>query len=212
MQPRELFHRQLTVPSRHFCLVLPAISGRLLSVLTIGVYMRNFVLFLFSIFLASSSLVRAETNPPVNTIAVFDMRRALQTVADGKKARDTLQKEVEATQKKLAGEAKKIQDSVDELRKQSMVLDEKSRREKEEAIQMNVAKLREQEMKAQSDFQGRDQEISLPIVKKLREIIGKLSKDRGFSIVLNGDESTVIFSQQSVDLTDDVIKLYDSKK
>ena len=145
-------------------------------------------------------------------IAIFDMQKAIMSVAEGKKAREALQKDWEDKQKKLQAESKKIQDSMEDLRKQSMVLDEATRREKEEGIQAQILKLRELDAKSQAEFQKRDHEVSEPIIKKLRTLVAKIGKDKGYTLVLDGNENTVIYAQQNDDITAEIIKLYDAKK
>lgn len=156
-------------------------------------------------------LAVAETGS-ASRVAIFDMQKAIMSVAEGKKARESLQKDWEEKQKKLQAESKKIQDSMEDLRKQSMVLDEKTRHEKEEAIQAQILKLRELDAKSQGEFQKRDHEVSEPIIKKLRVLVAKLSKDRDYTLVIDGNENTIIYSQGNNDITDEIIKQYDAKK
>lgn len=143
-------------------------------------------------------------------VALVNMQEAIRATADGKKAESTLRKEMEDMQKKLQAEGKKIQDSMEDLRKQAMVMDEKTRREKEEAVQQQIMKLREQEARNTQKFQERDQQISGPIVKKLREIVAGLSKEKGYTLVI--DVGNVVYAQDQDDITAEVIKRYDSKK
>lgn len=161
------------------------------------------------VFLLSFSAF-AEGTP--TKVALIDMQRAIHMVSDGKKARENLQKEWEDKQKKLQADGKKVQDKVEALRKQAAVLDEKTRREREEAIQQEIMKLRETEMKAQQEFQGRDREVSAPIIQKIRDFVASLSKEKGYTLVLDGNEGNVIFAQDTDDITDQVIKLYDGAK
>lgn len=143
-------------------------------------------------------------------VALVNMQEAIRATADGKKAEATLRKEMEDMQKKLQAEGKKIQDSMEDLRKQAMVMDEKTRREKEEAVQQQIMKLREQEARNTQKFQERDQQISGPIVKKLREIVAGVSKEKGYTLVI--DVGNVVYAQDQDDITAEVIKRYDSKK
>jgi outer membrane protein len=143
-------------------------------------------------------------------VALVNMQEAIRATGDGKKAEATLRKEMEDMQKKLQAEGKKIQDSMEDLRKQAMVMDEKTRREKEEAVQQQIMKLREQEAKNSQKFQERDQQISGPIVKKLREIVAGVSKEKGYTLVI--DVGNVVYAQDQDDITAEVIKRYDSKK
>lgn len=143
-------------------------------------------------------------------VALLNMQEAIKGVKEGKKAEETLKKEWENRQKKLQADGKKIQDQMEDLRKQASVLDEKTRRSREEAIQGQIMQLREQEAKSQADFQKRDQEISKPIIEKLRNIVATISKEKGYTLVMDG--GNVIYAQEQDDITDEVIKRYDAKK
>lgn len=169
--------------------------------------MKTFLtLALFTFF--SVSAMAAATDP--SRVALVNIQEAIRSTGDGKKAEQTLRKEMEDMQKKLQADGKKIQDAMEDLRKQAMVMDEKTRREKEEAIQQQIMKLREQEAKNQQKFQERDQEISQPIIKKIREIVASISKEKGYTLVIDG--GNVIYAQDKDDITQEVIKRYDSKK
>ncbi|MGE3260562.1 MAG: OmpH family outer membrane protein [Bacteriovoracia bacterium] len=169
-----------------------------------------------ALFALSATAVAAPSAPaasaPATTtrVAMLNMQEAIKSVKEGKKAEETLRKEWEDRQKKLQADGKKIQDSMEDLRKQASIMDEKTRREKEEAIQGQIMRLREQEAKSQADFQKRDQDISKPIIEKLRTIVAQVSKEKGYTLVIDG--GNVIYAQDQDDITDEVIKRYDAKK
>jgi outer membrane protein len=169
--------------------------------------MKFLALVLVSGILASYAASAAETPARVAIVSVQD---AIRRTAEGKKAGATLRKEMDEMQKKMQAEGKKVQESMQELRKQGMVMDEKTRRTKEEAIQAQIMKLREQEAQNNAKFQQRDQEISAPILKKIREIVAKIAKEKGYAIAI--DSSNVIYSLDQDDITDEVVKRYDAKK
>lgn len=169
--------------------------------------MKTLLLFLS---LLPVSHAAAPSGAAVTRVALVDIQRAIRETGDGKKAESTLRKEMEDLQKKIQADGKKIQEAMEDLRKQAMVMDEKTRREKEEAIQGQIMKLREQEAKSQARFQERDQEISGPIVKKIREVVAQISKDKGYTLVI--DTGSVIFAQDQDDITQEVVKRYDGKK
>jgi outer membrane protein len=160
--------------------------------------------------LFSGSAFAAAPSPETTKVALINMQQAIQSVSEGKKAQETLKKEWEDRTKKLQAEGKKIQDAMESLRKQAMVMDEKSRREKEEAIQQQIMKLRESEARNTQEFQKRDHEISEPIIKKLRNVVASISKEKGYTLVI--DESNVIYALDQDDITAEVIKRYDAKK
>lgn len=165
------------------------------------------------LFTLSSVAVAAPSAPATSgstKVALVDIQKAIRETAEGKKAEATLRKEMEDMQKKIQADGKKIQEAMEDLRKQAMVMDDKTRREKEEAIQGQVMKLREAEARNQSKFQERDQEISGPILKKIREVVAQISKEKGYTLVI--DVGSVIFALDQDDITQEVVKRYDSKK
>lgn len=167
-------------------------------------------LFLLPILMVLPQLATAEP-APASKVALIRMSQAIQSVGEGKKAQETLKKEWDERQKKLQAEGKKVQDAMEDLRKQAMVMDEKSRRAKEEAIQSQIMKLRESEAKIQADFQHKDQEISEPIIKKIKNIVATISKERGYTLVIDGNDGNVIFALDQDDITAEVIKRYEKK-
>jgi outer membrane protein len=160
--------------------------------------------------LALVSPSNAAPEKPATRVALIRMQEAIKDTKDGKKAETTLRKEIEDRQKKLQAEGQKIQAEMENLRKQGMVMDEKSRAEKEASIQKQVMAFEESKMRNQQEFQKRDQEISEPIIKKLRGIVSDVAKEKGYTLVI--DTSSVVYAETSDDITEEVIKRYDSKK
>ncbi len=160
-----------------------------------------------------SALVAFASTASANTpsrVALVNIQEAIRSTAEGKKAESTLRKEMEDMQKKMQAEGKKIQDSMENLRKQAMVMDEKTRQTKEAEIQAQIMKLRESEAQNSQKFQERDQEVSGPIIKKIREIVAQISKEKGYTLVIDG--GNVIYAQDQDDITAEVVKRYDGKK
>ena len=157
--------------------------------------------------LAAAGEVSANTNA-----GIFDMQHAIQTVAEGKKARDTLKKDWDLRQEKLKKKEEKIQKSMEEFKKQSLVMDEKARREKEGEIRNQMMELQQEGMNAQREFQAKDQGLSGPILQKLRKTVAEVAKAKGYNLVLDKNENAVLFYEPATEITDEVIKKYDSTK
>ncbi len=144
-------------------------------------------------------------------VAVFNMQEAIQTVKEGKRARDTLKKDWEKQQKKLKGKETVIQKAMEAFKKQSLVMDDAARRKKEMEIRTQMAQLQQEGIKAQREFQKRDQDLSKPILTKLRGIVAEVSKKKGYAMVLDSNENSVLYFRKDLEITADVIKLYDKR-
>jgi outer membrane protein len=64
---------------------------------------------------------------------------------------------------------------------------------------------------AQDDFNEAQREIVDRIGRKMIDVLSKYSRDNGYSVILDrsGQSSPVIFAANSVDVTQEIIRLYD---
>ncbi len=162
------------------------------------------------------SLGAVSTSAVANTeglkIATVDMQKAIQTVDAGKKARGQLEKEFNQKKKELQDEETLIKKMGEEFKKQSLVLNEEARMKKQGELQEKIMKFQEKTSKSQAEIQQKEQQLTEPIVKKLREIISDTAKKKSYSLVLEKNENTVLFSLEKDDLTGEVIELFNKTK
>jgi outer membrane protein len=141
-------------------------------------------------------------------IAVVDMQKALQSVEAGKKAKATLEKEFNEKKKTLLTEEETIKKMSEEFKKQSLALSEDARNKKQNEIQERLLKYRELFGKSQMDIQNRERDLTAPIIEKLKKVIGELGNNKSYTIILEKNENSVLYSQSKDDLTDEVIKKF----
>ncbi|MBC7396991.1 MAG: OmpH family outer membrane protein, partial [Bdellovibrionales bacterium] len=60
--------------------------------------------------------------------------------------------------------------------------------------------------KSQAEIQKKEQEMSEPIIRKIRERVTELAKKKGYNLVLEKNDNIVIFSDDKNDITEEVIK------
>lgn len=143
-------------------------------------------------------------------IATVDMQKAIQTVEAGKKAKGQLESELAKKKKELEVEEASVKKMVEEFKKQSLVMNEEARGKKQSEIQERMVKLQETHAKLQGELQQKERELTAPIVTRLRTIIGEMAKQKGYKVVLEKNENNVLYSDEKDDLTDDVIKKFNT--
>jgi outer membrane protein len=141
-------------------------------------------------------------------IAVVDMQKALQSVDAGKKAKAQLEKEVEAKKKEFDSEKAAITKMGEEFKKQSLAMSDEARAKKQNDLQERIAKLQQKGMETEQSLRMKEQQLTQPIINKLRGVVTEQAKKKGYSMVLEKNENTVIFSQDKDDMTQDVINAY----
>lgn len=158
------------------------------------------------IALQSGSAVAAEMQ-----IGFVDMQKALQTVDAGKKAKAQLEKEFNSKKKELQSEEAAIQKMGEEFKKQQMVMSDEGRMKKQQEIQERIMKFQQMTARSQSEIQQKQDELTQPIIGKLRAIVADLAKQKGYSLVLEKNENTVLFHLEKDDMTTEVINQFNKQ-
>lgn len=142
-------------------------------------------------------------------VAIFDTQRALQTVKEGQKAIKKLKEDWKAKESQLRKEEEKIRLAMEKFRKQSAVMGAQAKEKKEMEIRTKMMALQERGLKVSKDFQKRDQELTKPILEKLMKYVKQVSKKHKYTLVLDANRSTVVYSLSENNITNEVIKAYD---
>jgi outer membrane protein len=157
--------------------------------------------------LMSPVAAQAADVPTVGKVAMVDMQRVLNETKAGQKARKSLEQSSSAKQKKFDKRRSEFEADVAKIRSL-----------KGQQLQAAQEKLQQEQMELQSMLMALEQELSQQHNKLLEQmyrnsadIVSKLAKDRGLDLVLVRDQMTVIFAKDTLDITGEVVKLYDQK-
>lgn len=160
------------------------------------------MIYLIVTFLFSFNLIASELK-----IGVVDFQLALESVNDGKKAKEKIEKEFKEKEKNYLSKESEVKILFENFQKQSLALSEKAKMDKQGEIQkkyMEVNQLREQ---IGQDYKKRMSEYSEPIIKSLNTIIKDLAKNKKLDLVY-ANQSGILYAKDDTDITNDVIKSY----
>jgi outer membrane protein len=144
-------------------------------------------------------------------IGTVDMQKALQSVEAGKKAKSQLEKEFTSKKKELQDEESSIKKMGEEFKKQSLVMSDEARAKKQSELQERIMKLQENSGRSQMELAKKERDLTQPIILKLKTIVTDMAKTKGYTMVLEKNENTVLFSQDKDDLTNDVISTFNKQ-
>lgn len=145
-------------------------------------------------------------------IGYVDLQKAIQETSAGKKAKAELEKDFNKRKKDLEKMEADLKKMGEDLEKKAMVLSDDIRGKKQAEFQQEMMKYREAVSKNQLEIQKKERDLTLPIIKKLREVIEDIAKKDGYTMVLEKAEQSVLWAKQEADLTDDVVKAFEKKK
>lgn len=145
------------------------------------------------------------------TFAIVDIQKVILSVEEGKSARSNLEKEIKAKEKEFI-EQKKILDQMNkDWKTKSSLMSEKARREQQVEFQEKFMVLRNQEMQFQQELKKKEAEVTQMIALKVAKMVDKMAKTKKIDVVFEANSSGLIFVKNPVDLTPDVIKVYDTE-
>ena len=152
---------------------------------------------------------KAQADPPIK-IAVVDMQRALHETEDGRKAKAQLKKLFEDRQKTLDKQQNDLKAMKDSLDKQHDVLTPAVLSKKQEELQKAFADLQTTYMEFQRELQSKEGELTKDIIERMQRIMRRVGQTEGYSLVLERNESGVVFVPSNYDLTDLLIQRYNA--
>lgn len=144
-------------------------------------------------------------------IGTVDMQKALLSVEAGKKARSKLETDFNKRKKELEDEQSAIRKLGEDFKKQSAVLSEDARMKKQGEIQERVMKLQEKTMKSQQEIQVKEKDLTEPLVGQLKNLIAEIAKKKGYTIILEKSETSIMYAPDGDDITNELISSFNQK-
>jgi outer membrane protein len=145
-------------------------------------------------------------------IGSVDIRKAVNECQSGKEAKQALSKEVEKYQALVAERQKELQGMKESLEKQSLILTPETRMAREKELQTKLRDFQRWGEDVQNELNQKRAEMERNIFIGLQKVIQKLGADGGYTLILEKNETTVLFTATSTDITDLVIRAFDAQK
>jgi outer membrane protein len=169
--------------------------------------MKGVWLVTAAVLIANVALAEA-----VPKIGYVDLQRALNESEAGKKAKEDFKVQVDKLQAQLKRQKDEIDSLKDQLEKKSAVMKDDQRANLEDEYRRKLRDFERNYKDSQADLQKKDNELTGAIIKDLQEVIRDYGEREGYTLILEATSSAVLYGAKSADLTDDVMKLYNSTR
>jgi len=142
-------------------------------------------------------------------VGVVDLQRALNGTVEGEAVKQGLKDKFQPKYDLLNARQKELREIDEKLKSSVLAKDAKAALSKE--FEKKKADFQELAAKTQYETDRENKAASAKIIDGLYEICLKISKDEGYSLMLEKTGSGLIFFADSLDLTDRVVKIYNEK-
>jgi outer membrane protein len=143
-------------------------------------------------------------------IGIVDVQRVINTSTKGQAARKQLLAKAERMQKDLNLRKDEIEKSKLELERQASLLDPEIKYQKEKTLQRKIRDAEDHYRDFNEEMKRDEIQNMQPILLAISQVIVNIGKERGFTIILEKQKSAVLYAPDTIDLTEEVKKVFDS--
>lgn len=145
-------------------------------------------------------------------IAVIDMQSALLGTKDGQKAAAELKARFTPKEQELQKRQAELQAKQDEYRKGENTLSDDKKATLTRDIDTLTRNLQRDSDDARQDLDAEQQRILNDLGQKMMQVLQKYATDKQLTMIMDvsGQPNNVLFASNAIDVTRDVVALYDS--
>jgi outer membrane protein len=158
------------------------------------------------LLLAPGPAARAESK-----VGYVDLQRALNEVADGRAAKAKLKKEFDVRQKELDDKQEELKKMQSDLQAKGDVMTEDARRKAQAEMDQKLMAVSRLYATLQKELQQKEHDATKGIFARMSAIIKSIAEAEGVSMVFEKTDSGLLFAQPSLDLTNELIRRYNSQ-
>jgi len=171
---------------------------------------------LVAVALIGSIAVRAQAAPAgtaatANKVGVLSVRQAIVSTSEGKQASAELQSQFSARQAELETMNKKINDLRQRLEAGRNTLSPEEQARLTREGETLAKQLQRKQEEYQEDVNAAQQDVIDRIGRKMMDVLDRYARENGYATVFDTSAQTspIIYASNQVDVTQDIIKLYD---
>ena len=143
-------------------------------------------------------------------IAYVDLQKALNDSTAGQRARERFKKQVEHLQVDLKKQKDELEALKGQLEKKAVVMRAEELREMEKEYQRKMRDFERAYKDSQGELQLKDNELTAELIKEIAVVIEAYGRKGGYTIILERSSSSVLYGSPQVDITEDIVKAYNS--
>jgi len=177
--------------------------------------MKRLVFAVAASFLAVAAFAQGTAAPAATSaanmrIGVINVERLVQESALGKEAFNRVKKLNDQKKDEADKLSKELRDMEQKLADQGSALADDKREALQKTYQEKAIAFKRFQDDANRDLETAQKKELGELEKRVFPIINQVGKERGFTLIFNKFQSGLVFADDSVDITDDVLKVFNT--
>jgi len=153
----------------------------------------------------------AQAQAPVK-VGVIDMQTALLSTKDGQKAVADLKAKFAPKEQELQKHSQELQAKQEQYRKTENTLSDEAKASLARDIDAMTKSLQRDNEDARADLDQEQQRVLNELGQKMMQVLNKYGNDNKYTLIVDvsGQPSNILFASSTVEITRDIIALYDA--
>lgn len=147
----------------------------------------------------------------VAKIGVVDFQRILETSSAGKASQAEINKQGKKMESDLKGKEAELQELKKKLEREALVMSREMRDEQERDFRIRLNDFKTLEKKYKQELVGLNKRLVKQMQDDVFDLVAELGKKEGYLLILERMEGGVIYSPQTIDVTDQLIQIYNQR-
>jgi outer membrane protein len=170
--------------------------------------MRKFKMAFVGITLVLLSGALPSYGADVAKIGVINFQKILEISSAGKAADAEIKKQGKKMETELRQKQTELQKLNDKLEREALVMSREMREEKQRELRISINDLKLLEKKYNKEMKILNQKLGKRIQDEVFKMVGEFGKKEGFLLIVEKMAGGVVYSPQTIDITDQIIQLY----
>lgn len=145
-------------------------------------------------------------------VGYIDLQKVLNESTTGKVAKEKIGQKVKEYEVQVQAQQKELQTAKEELEKQALLLSNEARSQKEREYQQKLKDLQRFTKDIREELQMKDADFTRQILDEILKIVAKYGEDKGYTIIFEKNESSLVYASEQIDVTEEVTKIYNSSQ
>lgn len=146
----------------------------------------------------------------VAKIGIVDIQRIMTTSDRGKAAQAQIKEQTDKMTQALKDKGAEIEELKKQMDRESMVMSNEKREEKEREFRIKLNDLKSLEQRYRGELQTLEKKLVNDLRKDIYALAGEIGKKEGYLLIIANFD--VMYSPGSIDITDQLIKQLNSKQ
>jgi outer membrane protein len=179
---------------------------------------KKHMLWMPCLMLGAAGIVGAQTPAPAAAMAptkvgVIQIQAAIVSTKDGQAASAELESKMSPKRKELEKQQADIKDLQEKLQRGGNTMAQSAKDDIQRQIDSRTKSFNRDVEDAQAEAESEQQKLVNDLGGKLMQVIDKYAQQNGFSVILDvsNPNTPVLYASNTVDITKDIIDLYDKQ-